>query len=356
MAAPKNKEDLIDRYIYAVISKLPAGQREEIERDVRGLIEDMSEERTQGGEASLAIVEEVLTELGHPAKLAAKYRETKRYLIGPELIDLYWVILKVVGLWSIVGITIAFGIKIFLDPSNTLKLFVDYIGVSLFSVAIQVFGWVTIIFAIMEYAGVKTSDIGRKKKGPWHPLELPPIPDIGARIRLSGTVVSMMFFILFFVLFVYSNLFGVHLHVGSSSYTFVSFWDYEVVRQLLPFFFGSLVLYILKEIIKLFFGQWTKKLALYMLLADAVLFVIYVFLFADQSIWNPNFMSEMLAAGIVTQDPTASTDSYTTVSRIWEVIQEGMLLLIAIAMIVESATNFYRATRSRISAKENVTV
>lgn len=103
MAVATSKEDLIDRYVYAVISKLPVAQRAEIERDVRGLIEDMLEERAQGGEANVVIVEAVLSELGHPSKLAAQYRETKRYLIGPELIDLYWVIMKVVGLCSIVA-------------------------------------------------------------------------------------------------------------------------------------------------------------------------------------------------------------------------------------------------------------
>jgi hypothetical protein len=354
MAAVKNEGELINRYVYAVTSKLPAGQRVEIERDVRGLIEDMLEVRAQGGKANMAIVEEVLSELGHPGKLAAQYRETKRYLIGPELFDMYWVVMKIATFWSLVGLLIAYGIQIFLDPSETLKLFIEYIGVSLFSVVVHVFAWVTVIFAIMEYAGVKAADIDRKKKGPWHPSELPSIPDIGARIRLSGTVVSMMFTIFFFVLFVYSNLLGVHLHVGSSAYTFISLWDYEVVQQLLPFFFGLLALYILREVIKLFFGQWTKKLVLYMLAVDVVIFIIYVFLLADQSIWNPSFMSELLATGIVTQDLTASTDSYTTVSRIWEIIQETALLIVAIAMILENAVNFYRATRSRASTKGHV--
>ncbi|WEK53563.1 MAG: hypothetical protein P0Y55_13365 [Candidatus Cohnella colombiensis] len=354
MAAVKNEQELIDRYVYAVTSKLPVSQRAEIERDIRGLIEDMSEERAQGREDHANLVEEVLSELGHPSKLAAQYRETKRYLIGPELFDMYWVVMKIVALWSLVGLSIAYGIQIFLDPSRALKLFIEYIGVSLFSVIVHVFAWVTVIFAIFEYTGVKAADIGRKKKGPWHPSELPSIPHIGARIRLSSSVVSMMFFIFFFVLFVYSNLLGVHLHVGFSAYTFIPIWDYEVVQQLLPFFFGMLALYILREVFKLLFGQWTKKLVLYTLAVDVVIFIIYVFLFVDQSIWNPNFMSEMLAAGAVTQDLSASTDSYTTVSRIWEFIQEGALVIIAIAMILENAINFSRATRSRVSTKKHV--
>lgn len=353
MAAVKNEEELIDRYVYAVTRKLPAGQRKEIEQDVRGLIEDMLEVRAQGGAANIAIVEEVLSELGRPGKLAAQYRETKRYLIGPELFDMYWVVMKIVAFWSLVGLLIAYGIQIFLDPSRTLELFIEYIGVSLFSVVVHVFAWVTVIFAIMEYAGVKAADIDRRKKGPWHPSELPLIPSNETQFRLSSTFFSMMFTIIFFVLFIYSKLFGVHLHVGSSAYTFISFWDYEVVQQLLPLFYGLLALYILREIIKLFFGHWTHKLALSTLAVDVVMFIMYVFLFADQSIWNPSFMSELLDASVVSQDLLASTDSYTTVSRIWGIIQKGMLLIIAITMILENAFNFYRATGSRTSTKKH---
>jgi len=353
MATVKNDADLIDRYVYAVTSKLPAGQRADIERELRGLIEDMREERSQDGEDHANLTEEVLTELGHPGKLASQYRETKRYLIGPELFDSYWVVLKVVGILSLIGVTIAFGIQLILDTASTEQLLPDYIG-SLFQVGVYAVAWVTIVFAIMEYAGVKAAQKGRKKKGAWHPSELPSIPDTGARIRISGSIVSMMFCIFFFVIFVYSNLFGVFLHVGSPAYTFIPFWNPDVVHELLPFFYGLLALFILREAIKLFIGQWTTKLAFYTLAVDAAIFLIYIGLFADQSIWNPSFMNELLTSGVVSRDSAASTDSYTTVSRIWDIAQERALLVIALVMVIESAGNFYRATRSRASRKEHV--
>ncbi|TVY03068.1 hypothetical protein [Cohnella terricola] len=353
MAAVKNDAELIDRYVYAVTSRLPAGQRADIERELHGLIEDMREERSQGREDHATLTVEVLTELGHPGKLAAQYRETKRYLIGPELFDRYWVVLKVVGILSLIGVTIAFGIQLILDQSSTEQLIVNFIG-SLFEVGVYTVAWVTIVFAIMEYTGVKAADIGRKKKGAWHPSELPSIPDNGARIRISGSIVSMMFYIFFFVIFVYSNLFGVFLHVGSSAYTYIPFWNQDIVHQFFPFFYGLLALFILREAIKLFIGQWTTKLALYTLAADAAIFIIYVFLLADQSIWNPSFMNDLLASGAVTRNVTASTDSYTTVSRIWDIIQERALLIIALVMVIENASNFYRATKSHVSTKERV--
>lgn len=40
--------ELIDRYIYAVTKKLPQKQREDIEKELRTLIDDMLEERCAG--------------------------------------------------------------------------------------------------------------------------------------------------------------------------------------------------------------------------------------------------------------------------------------------------------------------
>lgn len=344
MASVKSKAELIDRYVYAVVSSLPVRQRPEMERELRALIADMCEARGQGTD-DLATVTEVLTELGHPRKLAAQYREKPRYVIGPELFGLYWVVLKIVGVCTLGGMTIAYFIQVLLNPANALTLFTDYLG-ALWSGLIQVFAWVTAAFAIMEHVGVKATEPAQK--GRWHPSELPAVPDVGARIRLSGTVAGLMFTVLFFVLFVHSNLFGIHLNIGSAAYTFIPLWDAAVVQQLLPFFYAWLALFILREIIKLASGHWTLKLALYTLALDVAIFIVYVFLLADRSIWNPNFMNELLAAGLVAQD------SFAAASRIWATIQHAMLPVLALTIIFENAVNFYRAMRRHAPTKERL--
>ena len=83
---------MIDRYIYDVTRRLPKNQRQDIDAELRGLIEDMVEERSPQPEKS--DLEAVLTELGRPSALAAKYRGSKRFLIGPELFDVYFLVLK----------------------------------------------------------------------------------------------------------------------------------------------------------------------------------------------------------------------------------------------------------------------
>lgn len=73
--------EMVNRYIYAVTQKLPQSQREDIAIELRGLIEDMLEERAEQGNGKENDVEEVL-ELGSPRSLADKYRGKKKYIIG----------------------------------------------------------------------------------------------------------------------------------------------------------------------------------------------------------------------------------------------------------------------------------
>src|SRR5690554_2970853 len=85
---------LIERYIYAVTKRLPENQRKEIEIELRSLIDDMI--MSKSDEPNEAIIKEALLELGDPAELADQYRDKKRYLIGPDYIDQYFFVLKIV--------------------------------------------------------------------------------------------------------------------------------------------------------------------------------------------------------------------------------------------------------------------
>ena len=91
--------DLINRYIYAVTQKLPESQRADIEKESR--TRHMLEDRGVGVEsASLEEVEQVLLELGAAREMQRRYRGRERYLIGPGLINSYWV--QRIVLYSIV--------------------------------------------------------------------------------------------------------------------------------------------------------------------------------------------------------------------------------------------------------------
>ena len=76
------KNDLIERYIYAVTKQLPKKNREDVSMELRGLIDDMLSERC-AVEPTERDVRDVLTELGTPRELYAKYDEdADKCLIG----------------------------------------------------------------------------------------------------------------------------------------------------------------------------------------------------------------------------------------------------------------------------------
>lgn len=100
-------QDLIERYIYAVIKTLPTRMREDVERELHSLISDMLEERCQDMPSTEHDVLVVLTELGRPAELAAKYRpERASYLIGPGYYAAYKFLL------GLVLAAVAFGLAV----------------------------------------------------------------------------------------------------------------------------------------------------------------------------------------------------------------------------------------------------
>ncbi|MFF0315967.1 permease prefix domain 1-containing protein [Micromonospora sp. NPDC005252] len=74
---------LTDRYLAATLRSVPAQRRDEIATELRASIEDMIEDRTGGGEDAAAAEREVLTELGNPDRLAARYADRRLQLLGP---------------------------------------------------------------------------------------------------------------------------------------------------------------------------------------------------------------------------------------------------------------------------------
>ena len=68
-----NKNEQIERYVYAVVRQLPAKQRGDIELELKSLINDMLEERCGDVTPTERDVNVVLAELGKPSELAARY-------------------------------------------------------------------------------------------------------------------------------------------------------------------------------------------------------------------------------------------------------------------------------------------
>jgi hypothetical protein len=170
--------NMIESYAHAVGKHLPARQRPDIEAEIRSLIEDMLDERSQqaGRPSDDEMVNEVLKELGDPEKLAASYLPT-RYLIGPKLYPTFALVLKIVFIvlasLAVVGLAIRIGTGDF-APQTLIETILHSLGEYLGG-AVIAFGNIVLVFAILERT-LPPSEF-EEEKGEWTPAELTKEPD-----------------------------------------------------------------------------------------------------------------------------------------------------------------------------------
>lgn len=335
--------DMIERYLYAVTSKLPEQHKVDIELELRSLIDDMLEERIQGDQPTQKEIEEVLMELGNPNELAMKYRGHNRYLIGPELFDMYVVVLKIVGFSILIGLSVVFAIEFIMTPMSVLELFVDYLGSLIFGGA-QGFAWVTGIFWVIERNGVKAANIGGSNKTKeWSPGQLTAIPNPRTIIKPMEPIFGIIFAVLFIVLFSFSiNIIGLFRKLDGER-VFISFLDGDVFHGFLPFIYGLLGLAILRECMKLITKHWNYKLAFFCLIFNIVSFIIALVVLHDQAIWNPNFMNELVDSGIL----LAGSDGFETVQSIWSLSTERFIHMVGIILLLDTVFVIFNASKAR---------
>jgi hypothetical protein len=191
--------NLIERYVYEVGQNLSGKNRQDIEKEIRSLIEDSLEARTQseGRPADDEMMVSVLKEFGPPEKMAASYQQP-RYLIGPRLYPTFWLVLRVVLLVLLVIFLVILAINLGEPPYTVTGLFQSKITAlaDLVASALSALGNVVLIFAILEWALPKTS--GKPKE--WDPRKLKDREDAGhvrtvpMLVGIAGSVVMILLF------------------------------------------------------------------------------------------------------------------------------------------------------------------
>lgn len=143
---------LTDRYLAATLRAVPQQRRAELGDELRASIEDMIEDRTAGGEDRGAAEREVLTELGNPEQLAARYTDRHLQLIGPRYFLVWWRVLRTLLTFipAIVGVvTGVVKATVGGEPGAAIGAGVA----SGLQTAVQIAFWVTLCFAVLERMG-----------------------------------------------------------------------------------------------------------------------------------------------------------------------------------------------------------
>lgn len=329
--------EMVDRYIYAVIQKLPQTQRKDIANELHGLIEDMLEERVGRESLKASDVEEVLLELGSPRKLADKYRGAKKYLIGPELFDTYILILKIVLIVIGASIGVGFLIQTILYPVSILDHFIEMI-VSLVTGLPMAFGWTTFSFAMGELAGIKKRDLQKQE---WKPSDLPPIPDEKRQIKRGESIVGIVIYAIIIVFLAFSSeYFGIWVFHDEFSgiVPFLNEQSYVTYLMFIILIFGFGMI---KECLKLISGKWTYKLAIYTTILNAVSLLAILFMISGPDFWNPEFMSELVEAGVI----TVGSEAFDIVTKVWNQLTFWILILLIFGLVWDAVDGFIRARK-----------
>jgi hypothetical protein len=244
---------LLDRYMYEVRNHLPRSMQADLEIEIRSLIEDTLEDRSQttGREIDETLTAEVLQEFGPPEKVTAAYLPEK-YLIGPQLyptfITVLRIVLIVIAVLALVGAGISIG-QSGGSPQETMQAVLTHIG-GLYSAALQAFGMVVFIFAIIQWARVNVNE----KPKTWSPSQLKDVthPDL---VKPSAPIAEIVFsLIVLVVLNFYPHLIGLYSFTDGEWLYAPIFTD--TFFSYIPWISLILVIKLVENLILLRQGQW----------------------------------------------------------------------------------------------------
>jgi hypothetical protein len=289
---------MIDLYIQEVTRRLPEKSREDIALELRSTIEDMLPDEYTEEE-----VKSVLKKLGNPAILASGYLDRPMHLIGPLYFDVYINLLKIIlpiaAVISLISL-IANTIFSYSGEEAVLNVLLDSIGIGIWgilSTGIQVFFWLTVVFAIIE----RTDH--RKSQTPltacfkeWTPDDLKHIPYIPKEKAITKVEVFLgLLWTAIWASFYFNaaSLLGVY-EKGNSGLEFVMpSLNQDVLISYWPLVILVIGLEIAVDMYKLTTGQWTRKIAVLNLVMQVVSSIVFTIIISNNQLFNPAFVTYM---------------------------------------------------------------
>ncbi|MGB3715964.1 MAG: permease prefix domain 1-containing protein [Candidatus Promineifilaceae bacterium] len=240
--------NLIDRYMNEVGRRLPRKQRSDVKNELRSLLEDTLDDRVEGLPTEADMVA-LLEEFGSPEKVAASYRPSGQYLVGPELFPLFKIVFGAVILAVTIGLTVAFFMgAVFTTPENTDlgQRLLNYVG-GYFQALLAATGSIVILFAILQRLGVKPDIEG---EGDWDPRDLPDVKNMDV-VGRGESIVGITFSAVFLVLLnVFSDRIGVVVSWGDEPMLT------DIVQQNLVWLNLAIFIGLLLQIVLLWQGRW----------------------------------------------------------------------------------------------------
>ena len=329
------------RYIYAVTRELPPAQRPDIEKELHGLIDDMLEEHAQSRPSTEKDLEDVLYELGKPQELADKYRDQKRFLIGPELYPYFIFILKIVFMAIGISMTVLLIVRGLGEPQQIWQVFLETAG-AFISAITQAFIWITVIFGLSEHFGWHKKEINLPAEKEWRLSDLPQLPDERNKISRGESIFTIIFLVLGGALVSFAlNLIGIWVINPGVNATIIPFFNNQLFATFLPLIYGSIIIEILVEMVKQVIGKWNLKTIAAEIFSKGVNLLVGILIFSNRNIWNSEFLTQLRD----TQLLGTNNESYAFFSAIWNNVTENIVFYIILVFILSIIGSIIRLIR-----------
>lgn len=333
---------MIERYVAEAVRHVSAGSRHEVTREIHGMVDEMVEARVSRGVLPVVATEGVLNELGSPRRLAHKFGDTHRYLIGPGQYDEYvealrTMLLRVLPLVAIVVFAVQImngdgGVGSAVGGAVTESLWTVYL------IGLQMAVWGTVAFVIMDRS--RRDEPVPAESDQAHQWTVADLPEVEPRrqISMADTLAGLGFtlFVGFILVMVYRN--GMEMYVGdkgrNASGDPIPFFHPDIPRGVVWVVIGLLGADIILEVVKSAVGFWTRSIVVAQILL-AVLWAGAGMLIIGQ--W------ELVNPGI---DAAVSAD-------VTELLMDSWFEMSVLAtLLVVSAYSIWEAVRGHVAWRE----
>jgi hypothetical protein len=176
----------LDWYVEAVRRYLPARVRDDVAEEIRSTLQERVDDAAdEDGITSEDAQLRVLTEFGHPLRVAAAYQD-RRVLISEPLFPIYRQAVKYIG----IAMLTLFIVSSVLEMTGMVP---GGLGVDLVWVGLLYFALLTLGFHLLDRHLQQADLLGR-----WNPRQLPPAhPDVPG-IPLGDSIASVAFLLVWF--------------------------------------------------------------------------------------------------------------------------------------------------------------